>query len=267
MRVLASAHASLEELHLLRQLVSGSGSTLSITWTASEKEQPAGVKFKVPAIDAPNVNGARDLGLVGSGGPDLSELRGAIEGGQVKALYVFDPGPAGSIGDVSWIVAARESGRLPLLIVQGVLQSELTAAADFVLPGASAFEKDASYTNEQGKVQGAALVVAPPGDALDDCEILAKIGLLFDISMPTPDRARTEIAAGLAHLQNYGALQTMVFARPVAARTWLQGSNPSERWKWDFLFRDLPPVKGTVDPTSLPPAPGSSRTIPLKHVK
>ena len=30
----------------------------------------------------------------------------------------------------------------------------------------------------------------------------------------------------------------------VAAKTWLQTSNPSERWKWDHMFQDLPPVKG-----------------------
>jgi hypothetical protein len=40
-------------------------------------------------------------------------------------------------------------------------------------------------------------------------------------------------------------------------------SNPSERWKWDFLFHDNPPVKGTVDPTSLPPAPGIIRLKPV----
>jgi hypothetical protein len=58
----------------------------------------------------------------------------------------------------------------------------------------------------------------------------------------------------------------MSFARPVAARTWLQASNPSERWKWDFLFQDLPPVKGTVDPNSLPPSPGPG-IIPLKRIE
>ena len=47
----------------------------------------------------------------------------------------------------------------------------------------------------------------------------------------------------------------MTFNRPVSARTWLQASNPSERWKWDFLFQDLPPVKGALDPSSLPPEP------------
>jgi len=58
----------------------------------------------------------------------------------------------------------------------------------------------------------------------------------------------------------------MSFARPVAARTWLQASNPSERWKWDFLFQDLPPVKGTVDLNSLPPTPGPG-IIPLKRIE
>ena len=29
------------------------------------------------------------------------------------------------------------------------------------------------------------------------------------------------------------------FARPVTATHWLQASNPSERWKWDFMFQEV----------------------------
>ena len=57
---------------------------------------------------------------------------------------------------------------------------------------------------------------------------------------------------------------TLTFGRVVSGRHWLQASNPSERWKWDFMFQDLPPVKGTVDPSALPLPPGA---IPLKEVK
>ena len=263
LQFLASAHASLEELHLLKSLTAGIGSTLHITWTTSQKSQPADAKFKVPVIDAPNVNGARDLGLVDKPVADLAGLRNAVEGGAVNALFVLDTGPAGSLGDVRWIIAARESGKLPLLVVEGVLQSELTAAADFVLAGSSNFEKDGSFTNDQGRVQGAAAVAAAPGEALDDSLILSRIGTMLGVELPAPDRARTEIAKQLMHLEAYGALQQMVFSRPVAARTWLQASNPSERWKWDFLFQDLPPVKGTVDLLSLPYQPA---TIPLKKI-
>jgi NADH-quinone oxidoreductase subunit G len=276
---LASAHASLEELHLLKTLAAATGSAVTVSWRVSEKPQPDGVKFKVPSVDAPNLNGAIDLGLVekrdrepSSPGKaehdsrsrlDLAGLRAAVDAGNVKALYVFDPGPPGTTGDLSWIVSARERGRLPLLIVQGVLRSELTAAADVVLAGSTAFEKDGSYTNDQGRVQGAATVTAAPGDALDDCLILARVGMILGVELPTPDRARTEIANDLVHLQEYATLQQMAFSRPVTARTWLQSSNPSERWKWDFLFQDVPPVKGSLDLSSLPYQPA---TIPLKKI-
>jgi NADH-quinone oxidoreductase subunit G len=280
---LTSAHASLEELHVLKQLAKGTDGQISVSYTVSEKKQPAGAKFKVPATNAPNVNGARDLGLSvpadNATPPDIGAVRNAVEGGQVMLLYVFDPGPPGSLGDTSWIVAARESGRLPILIVQGVVHSELTAAADFVLPGSTSFEKDATYTNDQGKVQGAGTVIAAPGDAQDDCLIFANFAMLFGGTVSPPESARTEIAAELTHLQAYGALQQMMFSRPVSMRTWLQMSNPSERWKWDFLFQDNPPVKGTVDPSSLPAAPADARRnqasygeagpgiIPLKPVE
>jgi len=112
-------------------------------------------------------------------------------------------------------------------------------------------------------VQGAAVVITAPGDAQDDCLILSRVGALLGVELPTPDRARTEIANTLVALQAYGALQQMGFSRPVTAHTWLQSSNPSERWKWDFLFRDLPPVKGSVDPNSLP---YEAATIPLKRI-
>ncbi|MGH9346727.1 MAG: 2Fe-2S iron-sulfur cluster-binding protein, partial [Vicinamibacterales bacterium] len=131
-RFLVSAHAASEELYVLKQMLEGllgsdALSAVSIAWTRREKPQPPGVKFVVPPTDAPNVNGARDLGFrVGAGNaglPDLSALRNAVASGSVQAVYVLDPGPNGSLGDISWLIEARRSGRLPLLIVQGVLMT------------------------------------------------------------------------------------------------------------------------------------------------
>ena len=53
----------------------------------------------------------------------------------------------------------------------------------------------------------------------------------------------------------------------MAAQHWLQASNPSERWKWNSLFQDLPPVKGNVELSSLPAAPMPPGAIPLREVK
>jgi predicted molibdopterin-dependent oxidoreductase YjgC len=184
----------------------------------------------------------------------------------VAALYVFDPGPEGSIGDIQWILDARAAGQLPLLIVQGVLLTDLARAADFVLPGASYAEKEASYTNGQGRLQGTSRAVPTPGEAMDDWAILVNLGTALGVPLgyTTPEHVRGDIAAQFGTDPALEGLTSLTFARPVSARHWLQASNPSERWKWDFMFQDLPPVKGAVDTNSLPLPPGM---IPLKEVK
>jgi predicted molibdopterin-dependent oxidoreductase YjgC len=218
------------------------------------------------------VNGARMFGLVPgavsaeAGRADISSLREAVEAGRVMALYVFDPGPDGSLGDVAWIVEARRRGVLPLLVVQGVLLTPLARAADFVLPGASYVEKEASYTNEQGRLQSTARAIPLPGEAKEDWQILVNLGtaLGVDFDYTSAAHVRADIAARHPGTKAFEGLTTLSFNRPLEARHWLQASNPSERWKWDFMFQDLPPVKGAVDPSALPLPPGA---IPLKELK
>jgi NADH-quinone oxidoreductase subunit G len=262
-RLLVSAHASLEELFLLGRLGGAFGlpeDGVAISWRVREKPQPAQTKFKVPPVDAPNVNGAADLGFPvqrdGNGAADLAGFRAQVESGAVKTLYVFDPGPAGSIGDLSWVIAARQSGKLSLLVVQGVLMTDLARAADIVLPGASSFEKDATYVNGQGQLQAAARALTAPGEALDDWQIFVNLGAALGTTLDYTSGAhvRADLAKALDGNPRYDALPTIAFARPVTAKHWLQASNPSERWKWDVMFQDLPPVKfeGRPDPTSIP---------------
>jgi NADH-quinone oxidoreductase subunit G len=266
LRFLVSAHASMEELFLIGRLGGALGmpeDAVAISWRYREKPQPPGAKFKIPPVDAPNVNGAKDLGFpVGAtqkGEADISAFRSQVEAGQVKALYVFDPGPEGSVGDVSWVIEAKRAGRLPLLIVQGVLMTALARAADIVLPGASWVEKDAAYVNGQGRLQGASRAIAPPGDAQEDWQIFVNVGyaLRIPLTYETSAAVRAEVAAALTDNERYAGLAGLAFARPVTARTWLQASNPSERWKWDLMFQDLPPVKFQDRPRT---------TIPLQKV-
>jgi NADH-quinone oxidoreductase subunit G len=276
LRFLVSAHASHEELFLLRKISESLGTPpgelLSVSWRVRPKPQPATTKFKVPDIDAPNVNGARLMGLVAASAdpaalPDVSALRQAVEAGRVAALYVFDPGPEGTLGEVDWIVDARHRGQLPLLIVQGVLLTALARAADFVLPGASYVEKEASYTNDQGRLQGTSQVMVPPGEAMEDWQILVNLGLVLGLppfEYTAAAHIRADVAARHPDVPGLQGITALAFGRPMPARHWLQASNPSERWKWDFMFQDLPPVKGEVVPEALPLPAGA---IPLRHVE
>src|SRR5918999_5696142 len=190
LRFLISAHASLEELGVIGHLGGAFGvpeDGVAVSWRTRVKPQPPGAKFKIPAADAPNVNGARDLGFPvhanSRGEADLSAFRRDVEAGRAPILYVFDPGPEGTIGDVSWVIAAKRSGAIQTLIVHGVLMTELAQAADVVLPGASWVEKDASYVNEQGRLQAAARAIAPPGDAQEDWQIFVNLGLALGATM------------------------------------------------------------------------------------
>jgi NADH-quinone oxidoreductase subunit G len=266
-RFFVSAHASLEELFVLRQVAAATGG-VTIGWRHREKPQPKNTKFKIPAVDAPNVNGARDLGFdvgTGTGPADVSALRSAVENGQVNVLYVYDSGPDGSIGETDWIIAARAAGRIKTLIVQAALKTPLADAADLLLAGSAFVEKDATYTNMTGHVQATSRVIPPPGDAGEDWQILAKLGVVFGTAVGYLSAAalREAMATALAHLPNYAGLRDIAFSRPVSARTWMQTSNPSERWKWDFMFQDLPPVKFGEDFGPLPRA----EVIPLRKVE
>ena len=61
----------------------------------------------------------------------------------------------------------------------------------------------------------------------------------------------------------YAALAGQIFNRPLPLTHWLQASNPMERWKWNTLFQDLPPVKGHNVQMEGAPAPA---VIPLRLV-
>jgi hypothetical protein len=101
---------------------------------------------------------------------------------------------------------------------------------------------------------------------MEDWRILVNLGVALGVPFEYTSAAdiRADIAVRFSAVPAFEGITTMTFGRPVAAKHWLQSSNPSERWKWDFLFQDLPPVKGDLDPTALPLPPGA---IALKAVK
>jgi anaerobic selenocysteine-containing dehydrogenase len=240
---------------------------VAVTWTSSAKPQPANSKFTVPEIDAPNVAGARALGLVEAtqAAPALAGLRTAIEAGQVDAVYVFHPGPAEALGDFAWLIDARRDGRVKHLVVQAVVASSLTLAADVVLPGATWLEKDGAFTNAGGRLQSVSKAILPLGDARDDWQIVVDLAnaLGAGLAFTSVQAIREAIAAVLGEDPTVAGITALGADRPRSAANWLQASNPSERWKWDFLFQDLPPVKFH----NLHAAGESAAVIPLKPVR
>jgi NADH-quinone oxidoreductase subunit G len=273
-RFLLSAHASHEELYVSARIAQhllgdAAPNAVDVTWTSSAKPQPAGAKFVVPTVNAPNVGGARLLGLTsaapGEAAPSLDGLRADVESGKVSALFVLDPGPAGSLGDVAWIAAARTKGTLKTLIVQGVVATPLSEAADVVLSGACWVEKEACYTNGQGILQTTSKVIPTPGYALEDTDILLKLAAALGagLTMKTTADVRADLATMAAQVPGLTGIDRITFAEVKTASHWLQSSNPMERGKWDAMFNDLPPVK-FADTLQRRPA---GKVIPLVETK
>ena len=252
LRFLVSAHASHEEMFVTARLAQellgdAARDAVTVGWTSSAKAQPESTKFRVPEIDAPNVAGAKALGLVPADArtSDLAALKADVDAGKVSALFVLDPGPAGSVGDTSWVVAARTSGKLPLLVVQAPVKSDLAAAADVVLPGCAWVEKHAAYTNATGQLQSTSKAVVPPGGARDDWQILVDVALAAGVALgyDSLPKVRAAIAGLLPGEPAFTGLTELEYLKPVRAQHWLESSNPSERVKWESMFLDLPPFK------------------------
>ena len=272
LRFLVSAHASHEEMFVLARLAqevlgAEARDAIHVSWVASPKPQPDATNFRVPDVDAPNVAGARAFGLVDrdASAPNLPPLREAIEAGRVSALYVLDPGPVGTIGDLNWLVEARQTGRLPFLVVQGVTETKLSHVADLVLPGCAWVEKDASYTNAHGKLQAASEAILPPEEARHDWRILVEVGAVLGVTLgyDASTAIRAAIAERLPHEPAVSGIADLEFRRPAPVRHWLQASNPMERLKWESMFLDTPPFKfaDLHEPGERAPV------IPLKEVK
>jgi predicted molibdopterin-dependent oxidoreductase YjgC len=192
-RFLLSAHASHEEMFLFRRLAQeliGEGA-VAVTWRVTPKAQPVETTFVVPPVDAPNVSGARLLGLIPTAlsdspaGPDLSALRAAIQAGQISALCVRSR-PGRFVGDVRWILT-RAPPASSVLVVQGVLMTDLARGADFVLPGASYGERSVLHERPGPPAGGRP---RDPGSwkAMEDWQILVKLsaalGMAFDYTSP-----------------------------------------------------------------------------------
>jgi len=115
-------------------------------------------------------------------------------------------------------------------------------------------------------VQAGSRVIAPPGEAIDDWQILVNLGRSLGLTLAydsSQDVRRAIAAAGEG--TPYANADRLVFTTSVPARNWLQASNPSERWKWDFMYQDLPPVKGHN--VQMEGAAPQAAFIPLKQVE
>jgi NADH-quinone oxidoreductase subunit G len=129
--------------------------------------------FRIQAEKVPNAAGIRRV-MQMLGGPSAT----------------FDEFAAGTSAELKnlkggWIVGGYLSNWIPLTmppalkkgfrVVQDVLETALSAAADIVLPAAAWVEKDGCWENYQGRVQAFVAAVPPPEGARREGDVYLKL--------------------------------------------------------------------------------------------
>ena len=117
----------------------------------------------------PNTNGLELFG-VSQKGQHLGLIRQGIDMGRIKALFVLHEN---LIGEAGWPAATLE--KVSVLGVQSILASPTSERADYILPGASFAEKRGSMINGTGRLQRLNKAIPPPGQAMDDWQILVQL--------------------------------------------------------------------------------------------
>ncbi len=104
-----------------------------------------------------------------------------MELGNIKALWVMGENPLSSLPQRPRVREAMEG--LELLVVQDILETELSGMADVLLPAAAFSEKQGAFTSVEGRIRELGQAADPPGRALPDWAILAR---LYDLLAASP---------------------------------------------------------------------------------
>ncbi len=92
---------------------------------------------------------------------------------RLKAMYIMGENPVVTDPNAHHTVKALET--LDFLVVQDIFLTDTARLADVVLPAASAFEKEGTFTNTERKVQRVRKAIDSPGQARDDLSIIMEL--------------------------------------------------------------------------------------------
>jgi NADH-quinone oxidoreductase subunit G len=151
------------------------------------------VKFTIHAEKCPNRRGVEEV---------LRHFQGEVVGfddllpvareGRLKAVYVAAGYPRHKVG---WIGTDQAVAfqNVPLVVVQDLFPSPISAMARYALPGGTFAEKDGTFVNYKGLAQAIHFAVRPPQEARTDGQIF--LDLMERRGLVHAPTLRAELAA------------------------------------------------------------------------
>lgn len=111
----------------------------------------------------------------------LVEMIAGNHDDQIKGMYIMGENPVISHPDSAFVKESLQ--KMDLLVVQDIFMTETAQIADYVIPATCWAEKDGTFTNTERRVQRIRKSIEPPGDALEDWQIISKLAKKMNSSL------------------------------------------------------------------------------------
>jgi NADH-quinone oxidoreductase subunit G len=174
--VVGSGRSSVEEQFLAKKLADKMRATTALVARVGE-----GDKLLISADRNPNVRGALVTGLIDKlPSAHLGELGAAIDAGKVRAVLAIneDLTAAG--------LTAAQLAKVTIVYI-GTQASPTSDVAEVILPGATVFEKNGTFINQQFRLQKFQQAIPVLAGAVNDLTVLTKILAAIGGASLTPD--------------------------------------------------------------------------------
>ncbi len=106
-------------------------------------------------------------------GMTVMEMMHAVDTGKIRSMYIMGENPVLSDPDQHHVEDTL--GKVEFLVVQDIFLTETAEFADVVLPAASSFEKDGTFTNTERRIQRVRKALEPRGESMPDWRIVQSI--------------------------------------------------------------------------------------------
>lgn len=161
--LMVSARLTNEELLMARRLAK----LLGTDQIAAVPRTGEADNYLVSADRNPNMNGVKVVFGMDDPAAKLSDIRGGLAGGTVKALIVLQENLIDDAG-----FTAEELGRADFVLSTYPMANPTAEASDIVLPGACWAEKSGTMINVTGRLQRLNRAIDGPGLTLEPWEIV-----------------------------------------------------------------------------------------------
>ncbi|PLZ04110.1 reductase [Burkholderia sp. WAC0059] len=139
--------------------------------------------------------------LKAEAGQGTIDMFGRMAAGEIKACWIVCTNPVATVANRRNVIAGLQAAEL-VICQDAFLDTETSRYADVLLPGALWAEAEGVMVNSERNLTLMRRAIAPPGDALPDWQIIARVACAMGFADAFSYASAEEVFAELARFSN-----------------------------------------------------------------